>query len=137
MKKMTGKLAKETVRATHLVHSNKPLKRSTKPIKRTAVRKKRPGTRRGQATPEETAEIRQQAYDRAGGRCELNLVPECIKGVLPFVGDVLYRAHLVHIGAKRRHGTSLANSKIGCYPCHIVGIHQQGGKGKIVPKKER
>ena len=99
------------------------MKRRSLPIRRTPIRKVRPGTRRGQATPAEVRSIREQVYERAGGRCELKLVPECIPGVLPFDGPIMGRGHLCHIGAKRRHGTTVAGSKWGCWPCHLIGLH--------------
>ncbi len=59
-----------------------PLKRSAPP------RKRRPGPpRRGQPTKAEKAAIRLQVYERCGGLCELNLMPGCLKGVLPFDGE--------------------------------------------------
>jgi hypothetical protein len=100
------------------------------PIKRyTPVRKKRPGTRRGQPTPEEVKAVRLAVFERAKGKCELNLIPECIKGVLPFEGDSPWdHGHLVHIHAKRRFGTTVDGCKWGCWKCHLVGVHQKGLK---------
>lgn len=98
-------------------------------IKRyTPVRKKRPGTRKGEPTPEEKAKIRRDVYDECGGRCELNLLPNCMKGVLPFDGDVFERWHLVHKKSKRRFGWGRDNLCGGCPVCHLVGIHRKGLK---------
>jgi hypothetical protein len=98
------------------------------PLKRkTPLRPKRKRTRRGQPTPEEKAAIRLAVYERARGRCELNLGPKCIKGVLPFTGDIFERWHLVHIHAKRRFGWGLDNLCGGCFWCH-TDSHNAGGK---------
>lgn len=102
-------------------------------IRRSPVRKKRPGTRRGQATPEEVKAIRLAVYERSGGHCELSLGQECIKGVLPWDGPTaLQHGHLVHMKAKRRYGTTLEHSKWGCWHCHLVQMHRGG---KVVPAK--
>jgi hypothetical protein len=101
-------------------------------LKRTPVKKKRAGTRRGQATPEEVKAIRDARYEMAGGRCELGLSDFCIKGVLPKDGlDPWSHGHLVHLKAKRRHGTTLEDSRWGCWHCHLVGLHNP----KSVPPK--
>jgi hypothetical protein len=103
-----------------------PLKRSTKPI-----RKKRPGTRRGQPTPAEKTAIRLDVYERCGGRCELNLMPDCIKGILPFEGETPWdHGHLVHVHAKRRFGTTVEGCRWGCHVCHLQGMHVKGLKLK-------
>ena len=110
-----------------MIRRNQPLKRSGPP------RKKRPGVRRGQPTRKEKAEIRRQVYDRAGGRCELKLIEGCSGDrILPWDGDVWTRAHLVHLRAKRRFGWQIDNLKLGCFACHIEGMHQQG----LNPKTE-
>lgn len=100
-----------------------PIKRSTKPIR------KRTKPRRGQSTPEEVSAIRLAVYERAGGLCELNLMPDCIKGVLPFSGDSPWdHGHLVHVHAKRRFGTTVEGCRWGCWKCHLVGAHTLGKK---------
>ena len=72
------------------------IKRSAKPIP-----KKRTKPRRGQPTTEEKAAVRLAVYERAGGRCELNLGPKCIEGILAFEGDTPWdHGHFVHIKAK-------------------------------------
>jgi hypothetical protein len=101
-----------------------PLKRSTKPI-----RKKRPGTRKGQPTPEEIKVVRLAVYERSRGRCELNLGPKCIKGVLPLDGETPWdHWHLVHIRSKSLGGWGLDNLKGGCWKCHLIGMHEKGLK---------
>lgn len=45
------------------------------------------------------------------------------------------RAHLVHLQAKRVHGWGIENLHIGCYECHIIYMHNNGGREKIVPAK--
>lgn len=97
-------------------------------------RRKRPGTRRGQATPEEVERVREAVYARAAGRCELRMTSDCIPGVMPKEGPVLGRAHLVHMKGKRMWGTSEAICKLGCWFCHLVTMHRGG---KVVPPKER
>jgi hypothetical protein len=79
--------------------------------RRTPIRKKRPGPpRRGQPTNEEKAAERNRIYERCGGRCELRnefglpLSPKHILGILPSIGSVFERWHLVHLHAKRRFG---------------------------------
>ena len=80
--------------------------------------------RRGQPTRKQMTEVRLAVYGRAGGRCELNLVDDCDGRVLPWKGpDAMSHGHLVHLRAKQRGGTSLANCKWGCYACHLVGLH--------------
>lgn len=106
----------------------KPLKRSGRP------RSKRKGTRRGQATPDEVTAIREQRYAMAGGHCELNKGPNCIKGVLPEDGPTaLSHGHLVHLKAKRRYGTALEGCRWGCWNCHLIELHNP----KSVPAKVR
>jgi len=105
-------------------------------IRRSQIRKKRPSTRRGQATPAEVEKVRLAVYERAGGRCELGIMPNCIKGILPFDGETpLDHGHLVHMKAKRRYGTSVEICKWGCWPCHLQGLHNS--LGKPVPAKEK
>lgn len=98
----------------------------------TPIRKKRSKPRRGEPTAEEKEALRREVYERCGGRCELNLHPNCAKGVLPWDGEVYERWHLVHLHAKRRFGWSEKNNKLlgGCYNCHIISVHQKGEKIK-------
>lgn len=101
-----------------------------------AIRKKRPGTRRGQPTKAEKEVIRHRHYVRTGGRCELGNMPGCLKGVLPEVGSVLHRWHLVHLKSRGAGGKwDDENLRGGCHVCHLQGLHNC--KGKPVPKKER
>lgn len=107
-----------------------PLKRSGPP------RKKRPGTRRGQATPKEVEAVRDAVYERAVGRCELNLHPECIKGVLPKDGVTPWdHAHAVHGKSKGAGGKwTMDNIRLGCWHCHLEWLH---AGGKPCPPKVR
>ena len=103
------------------------------PIKRyTPPRKRRATPRRGEPTDEEKAIERRRVYDRCGGRCELNLMPDCIKGVLPFEGSTPWdHWHLVHKHSKRRFGWTEAQGNTllgGCWRCHLIGVHQKGMK---------
>lgn len=109
----------------NVIKGRKPLKRSAPP------RKKRPGVRKGQPTNEEKAAIRRQVYEEAGGRCELHLMPNCMRGVLPFDGGVRERWHLVHIRSKRRFGWARENLCGGCPVCHLDGVHTKGLKINI------
>jgi hypothetical protein len=93
-----------------------PIKRRTKP-------------RKGQPTMKEKAELRRLVYDRAGGRCELQLGPKCRRGVLPWDGDVFDRAHLCHVRARSIGGTwDPSNLRLGCAMCHLGYIHTEGRK---------
>ena len=85
---------------------------------RTPIRKRRPGLRRGQPTPAEKAAIREMAYERAGGLCEL--VQGCGRGILPPEGDLFFKAHLVHLRGKRVHGWGSENVAIGCFEHHMA-----------------
>ena len=99
------------------------IKRSTTPIR------KRTKPRRGQPTPAEKTAIRLEVYERCEGRCELNLLPDCIKGVLPLDGETPWdHWHLVHIHSKRLGGWGLDNLKGGCWKCHLIGVHERGMK---------
>lgn len=93
-----------------------------------SVRKKRSKPRRGQPTPAEKTVIRDQVYEETGGRCEIRKHPQCRAGVLPKDGSVIERWHLVHLKAKRVHGWGRANLAGGCYNCHILYMHNAGGK---------
>lgn len=105
-------------------------------IKRSPIRKVRTKPRRGQPTKAEKAAIREQVYLESGGRCELNISPECIVGVLPKEGSSPWdHWHLVHIKSKRVYGWSRDNLCGGCWKCHLIGLHVEGGGGKIVPSK--
>lgn len=93
--------------------------------------------RRGQPTKAEKKALRDKAYADAGGRCQLRKHSKCSRDrVLPSEGDIFERAHLVHLKAKRVHGWAQENLCIGCYNCHIVYLHQNGGAEKIIPAKE-
>jgi hypothetical protein len=107
-------------------------------MKRTAIRKRRPTLRRGELTKLEKEAIRRQVYADCGGQCELNLAPECIKGMLPYEGETPWdHWHLVHRRNKRMHGWKRENLCGGCPFCHLVVLHSYGKDGKKpVPKKE-
>lgn len=102
------------------------------------IRKKRKTLRRGELTRAEKDFMRLMVYERAGGKCELSILPNCIKGVLPYSGDTPWdHAHLVHLKSLGSGGKwSMDNCRIGCHVCHLVGLHSQGGHGKIIPAKE-
>lgn len=93
--------------------------------------------RRGQPSKAQKKVLRDDAYERSGGRCELRKSKDCNRNVMPSEGSIYERAHLVHLQAKRVHGWAPENLALGCYACHIIFMHQNGGCDKIVPKKER
>lgn len=100
-------------------------------LRRTPIRKKRSKPRRGEPTREEKEALRRQVYDRSGGHCELNLMPNCFVGVLPWDGETPWdHGHLVHIKARRVHGWDLSNLRWGCPCCHLDGMHRLGLKLK-------
>lgn len=96
--------------------------------------KPRTKPRRGQPTKEEKGEIRDEVYRRSGGRCELKISAECIRGVLPKDGTSPFdHWHLVHLKSKRRFGWGMDNVVGGCWKCHLIEMHNP----KSVPKKVR
>lgn len=115
-----------------------PLKRSTKPIARSPIKRRRSKPRRGEPTQLEKEQLRQQVYRRAGGRCELRNKAECVQGVLPYSGITPWdHGHLVHMKSIGAGGKwTEENCKWGCHVCHLIGLHVEGGKGKIIPKKQ-
>lgn len=95
----------------------------------TPIRKKRSKPRRGEPTREEKDALRREVYERSGGKCELNLLPNCINGILAWEGDSPWNhGHLVHIKSRRVHGWALSNLKWGCHVCHLEGMHRLGLK---------
>jgi hypothetical protein len=95
------------------------------------IRKKRNKPRRGEPTPAEKKSLRDQVYDECGGRCELNFMPNCWKGVIPREGFTPWdHWHLVHIKSKRVHGWDRSNLIGGCPECHLEGMHRLGLKPK-------
>lgn len=102
------------------------------PIKRSAPpRKKRPGPpRRGQPNRDEKRVLRDAVYERDGGRCQLRLHRECSGDrTLPSEGEVLFRAHLVHIKGRGAGGKwTMENCVIGCAACHSGSVHTEGKK---------
>ena len=98
-------------------------------IRRTPIRKRRPGTRRGQPTAAEKSAVRLKVYERAGGKCELRLLPDCIKGVLAWDGPTPWsHGHLVHVRSRALGGWGEDNLRWGCWRCHLVGMHGKGLK---------
>lgn len=95
--------------------------------------------RRGEPTARQKRELRLAVYGRAGGCCELRMDAQCLTGPLPFDGEDEYRrGHLVHLGARRRHGWSMENCVWGCWRCHLIALHnpkpcppKRGGEGPI------
>jgi hypothetical protein len=107
-------------------------------MKRTPIRKIRSKARLGQPTKAEKEAIHHQVYAESGGRCELNLSPECIRGVLPENGITPWdHWHLVYKRNKRMWGWERENLCGGCRHCHLVVLHSYGPSGiKPCPKKE-
>lgn len=100
------------------------------------IRSKRKTPRRGQPTKAEKTALRDERYDIAEGRCELRKHSKCSQDrVLPKEGSVFERAHLVHLKAKRVHGWGKDNLRLGCYFCHMIFLHANGGCEKVVPAK--
>ena len=101
-------------------------------IKRyTAIKRKRSKPRRGEPTNEEKEALRREVYTRSGGHCELNLLPNCVLGVLPWDGATPWdHGHLVHVKSKRVHGWHISNLRWGCAVCHLEGMHRLGLKLK-------
>jgi hypothetical protein len=86
--------------------------------------------RRGQPTKSEKEAIRLAVYERAEGKCELRLHRECSReAVLPYEGDVLFRAHLVHIKSRGSGGKwTMVNCLLGCASCHSGSVHTEGAR---------
>jgi hypothetical protein len=97
------------------------------------IRSRRTKPRRGKDTPATKTAVRLAVYERAEGRCELNLVADCIQGVLPFTGVTPWdHGHAVHLKSTGAGGRwTMENIKWGCHPCHLVGMHNP----KSVPAK--
>ena len=99
--------------------------------------RRRPTLRRGELTKAEKEAERDRVYERCGGRCELNLVPQCWKGVIPKNGDTPWdHWHLVHYHSKRPAFWSEAQGNIllgGCPACHLEGMHRLGLK-PVLPR---
>lgn len=107
-------------------------------IRRTPIKKRRTEPRRGEPTHDEKRILREERYRLAGGRCEIQKHSKCSgRYTLPLTGDIFNRAHLVHLHARRVYGWDIENLRIGCYWCHAVFMHANGGCEKIVSAKER
>jgi hypothetical protein len=92
--------------------------------------------RRGELTSKQKESERDRVYDRCGGTCELQLMPECWENsrLSPFrkIGFTPWdHWHLVHLHAKRsafwseQQGNTLLG---GCPVCHLEGMHRLGLK---------
>ena len=94
---------------------------------RKPIRKRRPTLRRGELTPAEKEAVRQMAYNRARGRCELDRHLHCCGGkVLPWDGLLRERGHLVHLRNKRMFGWGPENVAWGCARGHLDLMHTKG-----------
>ncbi len=95
--------------------------------------KKRKTLRRGELTKDEKDLVRLMVAERAEYCCELKLLPECIRGRLPFSGVTPWdHGHLVHLRSIGAGGEwSMSNCRWGCHVCHLVGLHNP----KSVPPK--
>lgn len=106
-------------------------------LRRSPIRKKRSTPRRGQLSALEVEIIRVRVYEETGGRCELQTMPNCMRGVLPLFGGVRERWHLVHLKNKRRFGWGRHNLAGGCPVCHLDGAHTKGVKPKQLEEEWR
>lgn len=93
-------------------------------------RKKRARPRRGEPSPKEKTVLRWQVYQRAEGRCELNLSKDCVQGVLEWTGpDPWSHGHLVHLRSRGAGGDwTVENCRWGCFQCHLGAMHTEGKK---------
>ena len=83
--------------------------------------------RRGQLTRAEKGIVRNGAYLRAGGRCELDRHLQCCGGRLwPLEGGLYERGHLVHLRNKRMWGWGEQNVCWGCPHGHLGLMHTKG-----------
>jgi len=74
------------------------------------------------AEKRQKALVRQQAFDRSGGQCELRLSPKCWLWITPET------MHACHVVSRARGGAwEVSNIKAGCPECHI-GWQHNGGK---------
>jgi 5-methylcytosine-specific restriction endonuclease McrA len=109
---------------TYLRRSRNPFA-APKPPKKSRIGKT--GTVR--LVDEDMKKLREQAYLRDNGRCQLRLV--CSGGYIPWKD-----CHLAHKRTKRNHGDSLSNVQIACPACHIQSHAYGVSKSKPVPRKE-
>jgi len=111
------------------------LQRRARLKRKALIKKRRTKPRRGEPTKAEKEAERDRIYDRCRGTCELNLMPNCWKGVIPKTGETPWdHWHLVHLHSKRRFGWTEAQGNTllgGCPECHLVGMHQKGLKPKV------
>ena len=83
--------------------------------------------RRGELTPAEKELVRNGAYLRADGRCELDPILHCCGGgIWPLVGGLYERGHLVHLRNKRMWGWGEQNVCWGCAHGHLDLHHTKG-----------
>ena len=88
--------------------------------------------RRGELTSAEKNLVRNGAYLRAQGHCELDPWLSCCGGrQWPLVGGLRERGHLVHLRNKRMWGWGEQNVCWGCAHGHLDLMHT---KGLQVPK---
>lgn len=92
--------------------------------------RRRTKPRRGQPTKAEKSAIWDAVYERAEGKCELRLHKQCSGArVLPRTGELLFKAHLVHLKSRGAGGTwTMENCRLGCAPCHNGSMHTEGKK---------
>lgn len=70
------------------------------------------------------SKLREQAYLRANGMCELKIV--CSGGYVPWKSG-----QLVHKRTKRNHGDTLDNVLWGCGGCHLASHNCDGKPIKV------
>jgi hypothetical protein len=103
-------------------------------MKRTRLNPVRSTLRRGEPSAAEKKELREFAFHRAGGVCQLQLVQECA-GYAPLEGSEFVRGQLVHKLSKRRFGWRESEDTgqkhyWGCIWCHTFSHNP-----KPCPKK--
>ncbi len=101
------------------------------------IRKRRTRPRRGKATNQQKRAVRLIVFERSGGVCELKLREDCL-GWVPWDGpDIWSRGHAAHIlGAGAGGEWTPENIRRSCWRCHLIGLHVEGGNGKIIPAKQ-
>lgn len=89
--------------------------------------------RRGTPSKAEKAALWDAVYERAEGSCELRLHKDCTRDrILPRTGDLLFKAHLVHLKSRGSGGKwTMENCRIGCAPCHSGSMHTEGKRPNL------
>lgn len=102
-------------------------------IRRSPIRKKRLKPRRGELTKAEKEALRIAVYIRDRGKCQLRLHKQCSADrELPYDGELLFRAHLVHLKSRGAGGKwTMDNMVIGCAACHSGSMHTEGRKPNL------